>query len=198
MFISYPAEIVCNTQKTKPNETADSVFIRGIAPVTEEDVEFGLFKPRILDKILVPKNPMEIAQLSLSLEGEFKSEYICLKAKSEYWDYKTDIDPKSINFTETAQKPLFINFNMLLDIVKDLTHEKTGEIRKYIIKILWKPVEANFYHYQLQIEDVIGKKILNRDKYNGTDKDYSRMIAEQVLYNLIDQSRSIPPELQNT
>ena len=198
MFTSYPPEIVCNTQKPKPRETADSVFIRGIDPVKEEDVEFGVFKPRILDKILVPKNPMEIAQLSLSLEGEFKPEYICLKVKSKDWDYKTDINPNSIKFTEINQEPLFINFNMLLNIVKDLTDNDSGEIRKYIINILWNPVDANFYHYQLQIEDFLSKKILNRDKYNGTDKKYSKMIAEQVLYNLIDQNRSIPPELQNT
>ena len=195
MFTSYPPEIVCNTKKTKPSETSDSVFIRGIEPVTEADVEFGLFKPRIVDKILVPKNPMEIAQLSLSLEGEFKPEYICLKAKSDYWDFKTDVDSTSIQFIETDQKPLFINFDMLLDIVKDLTDDKSGEVRKYCIKIKWKPVDANFYHYQIQIEDLTGDKILNRDKANSTDKKYSKMIAEQVLYNLIDQARSIPPEL---
>lgn len=198
MFTSYPPEIVCNTKKPKPSETSDSVFIRGIEPVTEEDVEFGILKPRILDKILVPKNPMEIAQLSLSLEGEFKPEYICLREKTGPWNHKTDIDAQSIPFEVTNQEPIFINFNMLLSIVKDFTDEKSGVSRTYSVIIKWEPVDANFYHYQLQVEDVVGKKILNRDKYNGTDKKYARMIAEQVLYNLIDQARSIPPELLNS
>lgn len=198
MCSSYPAEIVSNTKKSQIDLEDNSIFIRGVEEITEDDIEYNELLKSFVEKVVKPY-PKELRRMSVSLMGEYKPEYICFYGEpDDYWDYNTDVNPNSIKKIETGNKPVYLSYDGMINVEPIecyLAHLK--KTCKFKINIEWKPVVSNYYHFELRIFNVDTDEIISINSKSSYIEEVADKIAKDIIYNAIIQHLTIPSDLSD-